>query len=229
MDTYVHLVALTSWTQQKYNRLIHEYSFQFVPNIKKIHQGASEILYSQKWERMGQMEVYWKHDVSMAPETITFNYTAGPCAPRRCRSTPLHAKKQIFLASSGLLQVTEVALQQAAIKPSSITAANLRFSLTLSLCRPFLYGCLQIMPRSACSDRLAAFQLAAMRAILKWDAFKVRTPVEPGLIWTSGGVKQDRGKHSAHRWPQLRFVGSKLPFGDKFSTAITPNVQLKKD
>lgn len=123
--------------------------------------------------------------------------------------TPACQKANLLSLLLGLLQVTEVALQQAAIKPSSITAANLRFSLTLSLWRPFLYGCLQIMPRSACSDRLAAFQLAAMRAILKWDAFKARTRVEPGLIWTSGGVKQDRGKDSAHRRPQLRFVGSK--------------------
>lgn len=72
------------------------------------------------------------------------------------------------------LQVNEAALQQAAIKRSSITEANLRFLLTLSLCRPFLYGCLHIMPCSAGFDRPEALQLSAMRAFLKWHRFEVR-------------------------------------------------------
>lgn len=89
----------------------------------------------------------------------------------------------------------EVALQQAAIKRSSITEANLRFTLTLSLCRPFLCGCLQIMPRSGCSDRPAASQPAAIRSVLRRQRLlKWKTPVEPGLIWTSGGPLGEAGQ-----------------------------------
>lgn len=139
----------------------------------------------------------------------------------------------------GLLQVNEVALQQAAIKRSSITEANLRFLLTLSLWKPFLYGCLHIMPLLS-----LLWQARGPAALCHESHSQVarlwsEAPVALGLIWTSRGLVGERGQRQrlstyvasdwlCGEWKSLfnRFYRLKSA-GFQIKTAVTQKTQNK--
>lgn len=92
-----------------------------------------------------------------------------------------------------LLQVTAVSLQQANIKRSSITAANLRFSLALSLCKLFYTAAFPQCPA------LPALTGQEPCSSSPWEPFSSgtslkRSTVRLWLIWTSGVLNSEAGR-----------------------------------